>query len=92
MRTLDYTHEQLIDAVNSQETIEGHAIAAAELRGFRAGWSRTGKTEGWQIIAGDNYQADNGINRPMCGGVFLDWKPLTPPGPSPAGATSPTPR
>jgi hypothetical protein len=67
------THMSLIDAVNNSQTELQHQLAEARLGGFREGL-RIGGYEP-DLIAADMHYLDQGIDRPMCCGVFLDWKP-----------------
>ena len=66
-------HIELVEAVNNSKTIEEHKKAKIYLQVFRAGVSNC---DYYLDLCGcDMYYIDKGIDRPMCGGVWLDWKP-----------------
>jgi hypothetical protein len=73
---------QLLDAVNGART-QGERDAAEQfLKGFREAVALlSGIHPGLIIMAGDEHYLDQGIDRPMCGGSFLDWEPAPPTAP-----------
>jgi len=67
-------HMQLIDAVNNAKTRHDHWTAYCILRGWREGMADCGRSV--DLIAADLTQFERGHEgRPMCCGVFNDWKP-----------------
>ena len=67
-------HMQLVDAVNHAKTEHEHWIAYWKLEGWRDGVRDAGNEV--DLIAADLEQFDRGFEaRPMCCGVFSDWKP-----------------
>lgn len=78
MATTDFRdrHIELVEAVNAAETEREHSWAECTLRGFREGVCMvTGIHPGELIMDADTHYLDQGIDRPMCGGIFCDWKP-----------------
>lgn len=73
MTTLFERHIELVEAVNNAKTLREHELAEARLRGFRDGLEIQGKIG--QLSACDLHYITQGIDRPMCCGVFLDWEP-----------------
>jgi len=72
--TIHEKHMQLVDAVNGAKTQLDHDIAERVLRGWREGVKDAGFA--LDLIRADWEQFDRGhANRPMCCGVFNDWKP-----------------
>jgi hypothetical protein len=66
-------HIALIRAVNESKTLEQHTKSEAYLDGWRQGVKSCGIT--LSMCDSDNYYLSQGIDRPMCCGVWLDWKP-----------------
>lgn len=66
-------HIELVEAVNNARSEEEHRLAHARLDGFRQGLLSCGIHP--NLIACDLHYLDQGIERPMCAGVFLDWTP-----------------
>jgi len=66
-------HIELIEAVNASTTQVQHDIRYAHLRGFRDGIEAAGLRV--PICDADLHYIDQDIDRPMCCGVWLDWKP-----------------
>lgn len=66
-------HRALVRAVNESRP-EARAIAEARLAGFRdcAHVLLSSQQCGRMIMDADEMYLDAGIDRPMCGGVFLD--------------------
>ena len=78
--SLDERHHQLLDAVNHATTEAEHERAMNYLRAWRDGvWLARGwdaARQGRMICDGDRYYFDGpDDDRPMCGGVWLDWTP-----------------
>jgi hypothetical protein len=78
---LTQRHRELIAAVNNARTENEHRRAAAYLRGWREGLDDgdTSMGGGWMkrlnwTDADLHHEGDN-AQRPMCIGIFLDWKP-----------------
>jgi hypothetical protein len=65
-------HIELVEMVNNSYSLTEHTIAEARLRGFRDSLYVQNLH---QLIDCDMYYINQGIDRPMCCGVFLDWKP-----------------
>lgn len=66
-------HIELVEAVNNATTEIEHSIADAKLHGFRLGLRHAGAK--LNLADCDMFYIDQGIDRPMCCGVFLDWEP-----------------
>lgn len=64
-----------VEAINAAKTQHEHDWRSHWLDGWLRGFEAAGEHIGRLIIAGDRHYLDQGIDRPMCGGVFLDWKP-----------------
>lgn len=66
-------HMELVQAVNNAKTVEEHSHAEQYLRGWREGVTAS---DGYmRLMDADNFYLEQGIERPMCCGVWLDWKP-----------------
>jgi hypothetical protein len=65
------THIELIDAVNNSTTVMEHHDAELILKGFRLALKVLNMND---LSMCDMHYIEQGINRPMCCGVFLDWK------------------
>lgn len=73
MSDFDKLHYEAIEAVNAAPDWKTRHDAEIYLRGLRDGYSAgTGVHKGDLIIQGDMHYINQGIDRPMCGGVFLD--------------------
>ena len=72
-----YKHIDLTVAVNNATTEREHREAQLKLDGYyeaiRDGFGST--VVGRMIMECDCYYINQGIDRPMCGGVWLDWHP-----------------
>lgn len=69
-------HIELVEAVNNAKTQAEHDRAEAMLEGFRLALDESGSPFYGQLLMDcDRRYMDQGIDRPMCCGVFLDWKP-----------------
>jgi hypothetical protein len=69
-------HIELVEAVNNAKTQQEHDMAEAVLRGYRIALVEAYDTcAGNLLMECDRHYLDQGIDRPMCCGVFLDWKP-----------------
>lgn len=68
----------LVEAVNRAATNEQWREADARRRGWVDGWAfGTGAdmaARGCLLSEGDLHYLDQGMDRPMCGGVWLDWE------------------
>ena len=62
-----------IEAVNNAKTNERHATLNLYLAAWKAGIEDAGQHI--DLCAADMFYLDQGIDRPMCGGVWLDWEP-----------------
>lgn len=80
-------HIELIEAVNNAKTQQEHDRAEAVLEGFRLALDEFNGR--WSGTACDQHYMDQGIERPMCCGVFLDWKPADVAPPFPRGTPLP---
>lgn len=72
--SLHEKHIAMIEAVNNSKTEHEHREADLKLEGWRDGVEAAGKR--LDLCAADWHYMEQGIERPMCCGVFLDWKPL----------------
>lgn len=68
-------HIELVEAVNNAKTEREHENAENVLRGFRIAIGYTDQSPGRQLIDCDLHYINQGIDRPMCCGVWLDWTP-----------------
>lgn len=66
-------HIQMVEAVNDATTEREHERAEARLEGFRLGLEAAGVKP--NLLGCDMHYLNQGIDRLMCCGVFLDWKP-----------------
>ena len=74
MRGLLEKHIQLVEAVNNSKTQREHDRNGDTLNGFREALEALHIR---QLMDCDYYYLDQGVDRPMCCGVFLDWEPDT---------------
>ncbi len=72
MTNLFAKHIELVEAVNNSKRELEHNAARQRLDGFRDALDICGIK---QLIDCDNYYLEQGIDRPMCCGIFLDWQP-----------------
>jgi len=79
--SLHPSHEALLNVVNYATTHEDRRIAKLVLAAWRLGFCDARKYDdaklGAMLIAADMHyltQPEH-AHRPMCGGVWLDWKP-----------------
>lgn len=71
-------HIELLEKINNAPNNQLHHVYCMELYGFRAALRLLGIN---QLMECDLYYLDQGIDRPMCCGVFLDKNfdtPITP--------------
>lgn len=75
--TLQEKHIELVEAVNNAKTLVEHQTAETRLRGFRDALEayRTDAGYGQMLMDCDMHYIRQGIDRPMCCGVFSDWEP-----------------
>lgn len=66
-------HIALVETVNRAKTEQEHQLAQATLNGWRRGLEACGHRP--DLMGCDMYYLHQGIDRPMCCGVFLDWAP-----------------
>lgn len=66
-------HIELVEAVNNARNEAEHSTREIYLRGWRDGVEALGMKV--DLFAADRHYLDQGIDRPMCCGVWLDWKP-----------------
>ena len=71
-------HIGLVEAVNNARTRAEHRDAEQRLRGFRDALYCMENTPG-HFIECDLHYLSQGIDRPMCCGVWLDWEPVAAP-------------
>lgn len=71
-KTIHEKHIEMIDAVNNSTTQEEHKKNIYILDGWRKGVNDCGKS--LSLISCDHHYIDLDINRPMCGGVWIDWE------------------
>ena len=67
-------HITLVDQVNPAQDTTLHSQAEEWVWGFRRALDVLGIL-GEELIACDLHYLNQGIDRPMCGGAFLDWQP-----------------
>jgi len=72
MNKLFEKHIELVVKVNSADSELQHTMAERELYGFRMALEALNIN---QLMECDWHYIDQGIDRPMCCGVFLDWQP-----------------
>ena len=75
--TISERHIEMVRAVNEAKTGYENSRARWILYGFREAVTTIlgGVRSGELVIDADLYYLNQGIDRPMCGGVWLDWKP-----------------
>ena len=66
---------ELVDKVNSSKTRSEHCEWQLRLNGFLDGATACGSNIGHLIMHADEVQMSRGVDRDMCGGVWLDWEP-----------------
>ncbi len=66
---------ELVDRCNNSKTRAEHFECMERVNGFLDGVSACGGNEWNLLISADVVQMSRGVNRPMCGGVWLDWEP-----------------
>ena len=73
MSALHAGHIRLVIECNAAKTNGEKCLREAVIKGFRdALILMTGRSLGSLIIEADQYYIEQGIDRPMCGGVFLE--------------------
>jgi len=70
--TLLEKHIEIVESVNNAQTNSEHQTASLRLNGFREALNLMGIN---QLMECDMHYIEQGIDRPMCCGVFLDWEP-----------------
>lgn len=78
MNTVKAKNISIVDAINGSKTRDIHSRNEAFRQGFFEGLKCCGWSDadvGRLIMDADMHQMNNGIDRPMCGGVWLDWEP-----------------
>ena len=65
----------LVDNANNSKTRSEHYEWKLRLNGFLEGVTACGGNTGHLIMHGDEVQMGRGVDRPMCGGLWLDWEP-----------------
>jgi len=81
MTDMHDVHIALVEAANNARTERDHNLAVARLDGFfRAARAILGDPEhiGRLVVSADTHYLAQGIDRPMCGGLWLDWTPEVP--------------
>lgn len=71
--TLHEKHMEHVKAVNNAKTVEEHASKNLYLTAWRNGVRDAGITI--SLCDADMFYLSQGIDRPMCCGVWLDWTP-----------------
>lgn len=81
--TIHDRHIELVEAVNAAKTASEHDRAGECLRawreGVRLGVPMSDAEYGWFLMDGDRHYINQGIDRPTCCGVWLDWEPTLEP-------------
>ena len=78
--TLGQQHIRIVEAVNNSPSEFVHARNECYLRGWMDGLKAAGFSDcfiGGLIMDADAHYIAQGIDRPMCGGVWNDWEPKT---------------
>ena len=75
MTKIEEQHMHFVDAVNNSKTTEEYWQWRERLSGFREGVEVCGVNVGHLLMHADSVQESRGVDRDMCGGVFLDWEP-----------------
>ena len=70
--TLLEKHIEIVESVNNAQTNSEHQTASSRLDGFREALNLMGIN---QLIECDMHYIEQGVDRPMCCGIFLDWEP-----------------
>ena len=65
-------HIRRIDRVNQSLTVDDHRMRERALNAWRQGVEDAGGKIDY--MAADLHYLDQGIDRPMCCGVWLDWE------------------
>jgi len=76
MSELGRKHIQIVEAVNNAQTESEHERSKAVLQGFREALKIIAPSFGAMLMDCDNHYLEQGIDRDMCCGEFLDWKPM----------------
>ncbi len=76
MSELGRKHIQIVEALNSAPTEAAHEHWKAVLQGFREALKIIAPSFGAMLMECDNHYLEQGIDRDMCCGEFLDWKPM----------------
>lgn len=66
---------ELVDAVNNSKTRDEYHQKRERLSGFLEGIEACGRHSGFLLMYGDEVQEGRGVDRDMCGGMWLDWEP-----------------
>ena len=69
-------HIAMVEAVNNATTRDEHERAESALGGFRAACDIL-IPGNWFRMEADLHYMDQGVDRPLCCGVFCDWAPET---------------
>jgi len=79
---IEERYVELVRACNEAATEDGHRhaneYAHAWLDGVAFALRMDDADVGRILMAADTHYIDQGIDRPMCGGVWIDWKPKEP--------------
>jgi hypothetical protein len=65
-------HIELVEQVNNAKDEREHSARQFYLDGWRDGLFSAGVN--LSLMAADQHYLDQGVDRPMCCGVFLDWQ------------------
>jgi len=71
--TLHNKHIKLVENVNNSITEWDHTLNLLYLRAWRDGVEDSGRK--LRLMDCDMLYIEKGVDRPMCCGVWLDWKP-----------------
>lgn len=69
------------EATTEEEHVARRTYLSAWFDGVKFALKLGSAQQGHIIMRADMHYLDQGIDRPMCGGEWLDWKPSTPKGP-----------
>jgi hypothetical protein len=70
--TLWTKYIELLEAANNAPTFAEHERCCQRLYGYQNAMQELGIP---YCIQSDNHYLDQGIDRPMCCGLWLDWEP-----------------
>ncbi len=73
-KKLDKLDIELVEKINNAKTKFMQEKYCDQRKGLLMAAEALGFDAGQMLMNADNYYINQGIDRPMCGGEFLDWK------------------